>query len=78
MTATPPDHTVSADERARAAALAAMRRDFPAYDIQAEPRPEAAPRYTARRLDPGPGLYLITTADLAEMRRELSGHKGRP
>ena len=47
--------------------LAELRDDFPSYRIWQEITGIRV-RYVARRIDPGPGLHTLVTADLEEMR----------
>lgn len=58
-----------------AAALHALRADFPHFRIWREIT-SGRFRYIARRLSPGSGLHTAVTADLAELRSLL--HTARP
>jgi len=54
--------------------LERLRREFPRYRIDVEPFRHRQ-RYVARRIQPGPGPHTFITADLTELRAELSTAK---
>jgi hypothetical protein len=53
------------------AALALLRRDYPAFQISAEDRAGRRTRFTASRRDGGYGVHTVMTDDLAELREAL-------
>lgn len=62
---TPPDAT-----------LAALRQEFPGYQVWLEPAYDRC-RFVARRLHPGTGPHTVITSDPAELRAALAD-SGRP
>lgn len=64
---------------ASAAAVEALRTDYPAFRFSFEALLGRGCMYTAQRTDGKPGLHTIMTSDLAELRETLTAaHAAAP